>query len=166
MSGVILGALAKISNERHRDLANNLVLNAYRLDSCNKIFEEIREIPGTKKYMNQESLRRREKEKAARARKERRAIPRDRSRRRPIPRGRSRSSSLATVGCAGNQATRSRSAGTTRTRSRRPMLQRRRLRRASRLNASIAGSRATDERNVQNSRQSKRPGPHLHRQLH
>ena len=80
---------------------------AYRLDSCNKMFVEIREILGTKKYMNQESAiiagsdateRRR---RAAGARNERRAIPRDRSRRRPIPRGRSRSSSLATVRCAG-----------------------------------------------------------------
>ena len=55
-SGVILGALAKSSNEKHRDLANHLVLNSYRLDSYNKMFVEIREILGTKKYMNQESV--------------------------------------------------------------------------------------------------------------
>ena len=55
-SGVILGALAKSSNETHRDLANHLVLNSYRLDSYNKMFLEIREILGTKKYMNQESV--------------------------------------------------------------------------------------------------------------
>ena len=55
-SGVILGALAKSSNEKHRDLANHLVLNSYRLDSYNKMFVEIREIFGTKKYMNQESV--------------------------------------------------------------------------------------------------------------
>ena len=55
-SGVILGALAKSSNEKHRDLANHLVLNSYRLDSYNKMFVEIPEILGTKKYMNQESV--------------------------------------------------------------------------------------------------------------
>ena len=55
-SGVILGALAKSSNEKHRDLANHLVLNSYCLDSYNKMFVEIREILGTKKYMNQESV--------------------------------------------------------------------------------------------------------------
>ena len=55
-SGVILGALAKSSNEKHRDFANHLVLNSYRLDSYNKMFVEIREILGTKKYMNQESV--------------------------------------------------------------------------------------------------------------
>ena len=54
MSGVVLGALVKSSNERHRDLANHLVLNPYRLDSYNKILVEIREILDTKKYMNQE----------------------------------------------------------------------------------------------------------------
>ena len=54
-SGVILGALAKSSNWKHRDLANHLVLNSHRLDSYNKIFVEIREILG-KKYMNQESV--------------------------------------------------------------------------------------------------------------
>ena len=53
---MILGALAKSSNEKHRDLANHLVLNSYRLDSYNKMFVEIREILGTKKYMNQESV--------------------------------------------------------------------------------------------------------------
>ena len=55
-SGVILGALAKSSNEKHRDLANHFVLNSYRLDSYNKMFVEIREMLGTKKYMNQESV--------------------------------------------------------------------------------------------------------------
>ena len=55
-SGVILGALAKSSNEKHRDLANHLVLNSYRLDPYNKMFVEIQEILGTKKYMNQESV--------------------------------------------------------------------------------------------------------------
>ena len=84
-SGVILGALAKSSNEKHRDLANHHVLNSYRLDSYNKMFVEVREILGTKKYMNQESVitlcrRRRVKEKVARARKVERATPRARSR--------------------------------------------------------------------------------------
>ena len=37
MSAVILGALPKSSNEKHRDLANHLVLNAYHLDSCHKM---------------------------------------------------------------------------------------------------------------------------------
>ena len=37
-------------------LPNHLVLNSYRLDSYNKMFVEIREILGTKKYMNQESV--------------------------------------------------------------------------------------------------------------
>ena len=55
MSGVILGALAKSSNEIHRDLTNHLVLNAYRLDSSNKILVEIRDIFSTMMYMNQES---------------------------------------------------------------------------------------------------------------
>ena len=55
MSGVILGALAKSPTEKHRDLANHLVFNAYRLDSYDKMFVEIREILGTKKYMSQES---------------------------------------------------------------------------------------------------------------
>ena len=41
ISGVILEALAKSSNEKHRDFPNHLVLNAYRLDSYNKILVEI-----------------------------------------------------------------------------------------------------------------------------
>ena len=55
MSGVILGILAKNPTEKHRDLAHHLVLDGYRLDSYDKMFVEIREIQGTKKYMNQES---------------------------------------------------------------------------------------------------------------
>ena len=55
-SGVILAALAKSSNEKHRHIDNHLVLNSYRLDSYDKMFVEIREILGTKKYMNQESV--------------------------------------------------------------------------------------------------------------
>ena len=55
MSGVILGPFAKSPTEMRRDLANHLVLNAYRLDSYNKMLVEICEILGTKKYMNQES---------------------------------------------------------------------------------------------------------------
>ena len=38
MSGVILGASTKSSNEKHRDFANHLVLNAYRLDFYDKMF--------------------------------------------------------------------------------------------------------------------------------
>ena len=55
MSRVILEGLAKSSNEKQRDLANHLVLNAHRLDSSSKILLEIHEILGTEKYMNQES---------------------------------------------------------------------------------------------------------------
>ena len=126
-SGVILGALAKSSNEKHRDLANHLVLNSYRLDSYNKMFVEIREILGTKKYMNQESVinavsKTKGGGKVARARRAERATPR----------ARSRSSLLANAGCAGDQAINNRTAGTIRTRSRKPRLQRSRLRRTSR----------------------------------
>ena len=111
-SGVTLGALAKSSNEKHRDFANHLVLNAYRLHSSNKVFVEIREILGTKKYMNQESVTNAVFEAKGGAR--------------------SRSNLLATAGGAGNQATSSRSGGITRARSRRPRLRRSRLGRTSR----------------------------------
>ena len=41
MSGVILGALTNGPNEKFRDLANHLVLNAHRVDSYDKMFVEV-----------------------------------------------------------------------------------------------------------------------------
>ena len=103
---------------------------------------EIREILGTKEYMNQESAisevfkTKGDGKKVARARKERRTIPRDRS----------RPSSLATVGGAGNQATSNKTVGIIQARNRRLMQERDQL-----FTASIAGSGATGDPNVTSS---------------
>ena len=99
--------------------ANHLVLNSYRLDSYNKMFVEIREILGTKKYMNQESVinavsktKAEERWQRQEGRKERLQGP-DHDQ-----------VCWRMLGVAGDQAINNRTAGTIRTRSRKPRLQR------------------------------------------
>ena len=52
-AGIVLSALSRsVADQRHQELAEHLVLNAHRVNTYDEIKTEIREILGTKKYLN------------------------------------------------------------------------------------------------------------------